>query len=111
VITSVFVHRFRDIAAHIRADSIHFLGEWLQKCAEFLDPTHLKYLGWLLNDRDSMVRESALQTISHLCEADPMVDDLVEFLQRFKTRLLEMSRDVDDRCRVLAMSVCAAMFR
>ena len=50
--TSVFVHRYKDSANHIRALCMVSLGGWIQSFPdEFLQDTCLKYIGWTLNDK------------------------------------------------------------
>lgn len=58
VVTSLFqavnAHRFRDVAANIRAIVIEGIGSWIAlNPTDFLQDTYLKYLAWALNDRVS----------------------------------------------------------
>jgi len=51
---SVFVHRYRDVEAIIRAECIRELGLWITKYPDrFLDDIYLRYLGWQLSDKVS----------------------------------------------------------
>lgn len=66
---SVFVHRFRDVDPSVRALSGQKLGQWMLHYPHlFLQDSYLKYLGWMLNDRDTTVRQAALVSILHLHE-------------------------------------------
>lgn len=52
VFRGVFVHRYRDLLADIRAICIEELGIWLKMDPEhFLNDKCLKYLGWTLHDK------------------------------------------------------------
>ncbi|KAJ2390097.1 cohesin complex subunit, partial [Coemansia sp. RSA 2603] len=58
---TVFVYRYRDIHATIRAECLVPLASWCRGYAPaYLNTEHLRYLGWALNDRDARVREAAL---------------------------------------------------
>lgn len=49
---SIFVHRYRDIFAEIRAECVTSLGEWVVAYPiKFLNDKTLKYAGWMLSDR------------------------------------------------------------
>lgn len=49
---SVFTHRYRDKMAEIRTACMEEFGLWVSRYPIFfLDDTHLKYIGWTLNDR------------------------------------------------------------
>lgn len=48
---SVFVHRYRDADAGIRADCVREMGIWLKRHpAHFLEGNYLRYVGWVLSD-------------------------------------------------------------
>lgn len=50
----VFVHRYRDRIAEIRALCMEELGVWLKgNPATFLNDGYLKYLGWTMHDKVS----------------------------------------------------------
>lgn len=60
---SIFVHRYRDIFAEIRAECVTSLGEWVVAYPiKFLNDKTLKYAGWMLSDR---VRHSQAPPASH----------------------------------------------
>ena len=51
---SVFVHRYRDQNAVVRALSLQMLGKWILAFPEhFLSDQYLKYIGWCLSDKVS----------------------------------------------------------
>jgi hypothetical protein len=52
----VFVHRYRDADAGIRADCVHEMGVWLKRHpANFLEGNYLRYVGWVLSDTVSPI--------------------------------------------------------
>lgn len=52
IFRGVFVHRYRDRLADIRATCIEELGLWLKTDPDnFLNDRCLKYLGWTLYDK------------------------------------------------------------
>lgn len=47
----VFVHRYRDSDAGIRADCVREMGVWLKRHpVYFLEGNYLRYVGWVLSD-------------------------------------------------------------
>ncbi|KAI8322789.1 hypothetical protein GQ54DRAFT_130939 [Martensiomyces pterosporus] len=62
---TVFIYRYRDVHAIIRAECLVPLASWCRAYpASYLDTEYLRYLGWALNDKDPRVREAALSAIS-----------------------------------------------
>ncbi|KAI9203624.1 uncharacterized protein BJ171DRAFT_509115 [Polychytrium aggregatum] len=106
--TSVFSHRYRDIDANIRAECIHHLGQWILSYPElYLEGQHIRYLGWLLFDKEPHVRSEAIQSLAKLFESNniEVTSGLLPFVERFKSRLLEMAfRDKDSGVRLNAAS-------
>ncbi len=70
---------------------------------------YLKYLGWMLNDRDSSVRLAALDAIVKLLENDSSAPKMTEMVLRFRKRLVEMTGDKDSDVAVrvyTALTLC-----
>ncbi|XP_017162670.1 cohesin subunit SA-1 isoform X2 [Poecilia reticulata] len=79
----VFVHRYRDRLADIRAACIEELGLWLKTDPDnFLNDRCLKYLGWTLHDKG-------------LYQEKEFIGRLELFTSRFKERILSMVLDKD----------------
>lgn len=58
LLSSVFVHRYRDAEPSIRLEATRSLGQWMEIYpSHFLQGSHLRYLGWVLTD--SVGREHA----------------------------------------------------
>ncbi|KAI9097007.1 hypothetical protein DFS34DRAFT_130683 [Phlyctochytrium arcticum] len=93
IFDSVFVHRYRDTDAIIRAECIRDLGWAIFKFPDvYLDAQYLRYIGWLLSDKTPSVRLEALKSLARLYQrAESMVSGLRAFTERFRPRLLEMA--------------------
>jgi len=71
ILQGVFVHRYRDANANIRAASIRSLGRYVRNVpAELLKSQWLKYLGWSLSDKCADVRYEAVRAIRYLTVLD-----------------------------------------
>uniref|UniRef100_A0A8C5EZL1 Cohesin subunit SA n=1 Tax=Gopherus evgoodei TaxID=1825980 RepID=A0A8C5EZL1_9SAUR len=52
IFKGIFVHRYRDAIAEIRAVCIEEIGVWMKMYSDaFLNDSYLKYVGWTLHDR------------------------------------------------------------
>uniref|UniRef100_A0A4W6FRV4 Cohesin subunit SA n=1 Tax=Lates calcarifer TaxID=8187 RepID=A0A4W6FRV4_LATCA len=66
IFKGVFVHRYRDAIAEIRAICIEEIGVWMKLYSDaFLNDSYLKYVGWTMHDK-SMLWRSYLQAIKLL---------------------------------------------
>ncbi|CAG8501715.1 4866_t:CDS:10 [Dentiscutata heterogama] len=104
---SVFVHRYRDVEAIIRAECIKELGIWVSKYpSRFLDDTNIRYLGWQLSDKSPIVRSESLKVLELLYINEKFVNGLRNFTSRFKPRLLEMAlREIDMNVRIASIQM------
>ncbi|XP_042349536.1 cohesin subunit SA-2 [Plectropomus leopardus] len=90
----VFVHRYRDRIADIRAVCIEEMGKWLKMDPEdYLNDGCLKYLGWTLHDKKSPVRLQCVCALQGLYEEKEFIGRLELFTSRFKERMLNMVLD------------------
>jgi cohesin complex subunit SA-1/2 len=134
IFNGVLVHRFRDVFAPIRAEVMRYLGEWVLEypqhflqnkyaggCCEGFDLVrvvefarvaivsppnrYLKYIGWLLKDRDAAVRMSSLEATLALLRNEDCAPEMNALVTRFRDRLIEMTQDVDSNVAVLAYHV------
>ena len=94
----IFAHRYRDAAVAIRVDVLDVLESLLLKYpSQFLNNSHLKYPGWLLSDQAAPVRKRSLDLLSNLMTLPhELINQTHEFVNRFRTRLIELGRDIDD---------------
>jgi hypothetical protein len=103
----VLVHRYRDAVADVRAACATALGELVTThSAAFLEDKYLKYLGWLLYDRESMVREATVDALRAVYAAHADTQKLTNFSQRFKQRVLQMGDDKDDAVAAGSVGLC-----
>ena len=103
-LSSVFVHRYRDVAPLVRTECIDALGKWMLVATDlFLTDNYLKYVGWMLSDKDAIVRRRCLNVLIDIYDHNVLLERMHTFLMRFKERLLEMTLDVDLQVRILAL--------
>jgi len=104
----VVLTRYRDVDATVRADTVAGFSRWLLlDPATFVTNTHLKYIGWLLNDVESAaVRLLCVELLRRLYVGLPheLRGRLSDFMSRFRPRLTEMTHDV-------SAPVCTAALR
>ncbi|AEO62491.1 uncharacterized protein THITE_2106708 [Thermothielavioides terrestris NRRL 8126] len=102
---TVFVHRYRDIDAKIRAECVEALGTWIWLLPTFfMEPEYLRYLGWMLSDVTAQTRHEVLKQLARILKRD--AEKLGHFIERFRPRLVEMAtKDADVGVRVAAISV------
>ncbi|KDN44143.1 hypothetical protein K437DRAFT_294942 [Tilletiaria anomala UBC 951] len=108
MISSVFVHRYRDSDPNIRADCVHELGLWMRDYPDkYLRGAYFRYLGWLLSDQDAKARLTSINAMFSLYEKGNFRSSVRHFTDLFKPRLLEMATsdvDVDVRCATLQLA-------
>lgn len=64
VFDSILVLKYRDVSPDIRTISVTALGSWIISYPDhFLDDKHTKHIGWLLSDKDPVVRRSTLENV------------------------------------------------
>ncbi|KAL0973621.1 hypothetical protein UPYG_G00207250 [Umbra pygmaea] len=102
----VFVHRYRDLVAEIRAVCIEELGVWLRENPmDFLNDGYLKYLGWMLHDKQGSVRLQCVRALQGLYRENDFIGRLELFTSRFKERMLGMVLDKDSDVAVEAVQL------
>ncbi|XP_061642866.1 cohesin subunit SA-2 isoform X2 [Phyllopteryx taeniolatus] len=90
----IFVHRYRDRLVEIRAACMEELGVWVSTDPEnFLNDGCIKYLGWMMNDKESVVRLQCVRILQGLYQEEDFIGRLELFTSRFKKRLLNMVMD------------------
>ncbi|KAL6475866.1 hypothetical protein MHYP_G00143650 [Metynnis hypsauchen] len=96
IFKGVFVHRYRDKVPEIRAVCMAEMRVWLKEYpAAFLNDGYLKYLGWMLHDKQAGVRMQSVLSLQKLYEEQDFIGRLELFTSRFKERLLNMLLDKD----------------
>lgn len=101
----VFIHRYRDIDAKIRAECVEALGTWICTLPTvYMAPEYLRYLGWLLSDVAVNTRLEVLKQLARVLKRD--AEKLQHFIDRFRARLVEMAtKDTEVTVRVAAIAV------
>ncbi|XP_073478990.1 cohesin subunit SA-3 [Aquarana catesbeiana] len=90
----VFVHRYRDVHADVRALCIEELGIWIKSYPHsFLNDSYLKYLGWNLHDKQGHVRLQCIRCLQELYTVPGHGGKVELFTSRFKDRILSMVQD------------------
>ncbi|CAD5230132.1 unnamed protein product [Bursaphelenchus xylophilus] len=106
VFKHVFAHRYRDIVSDIRCVCISELGKWMLVYPElFLDDSYLKYVGWLLYDKNPEVRLKCVQTLVPLFQNRVYRSRLELFASKFKERVITMVMDKDRDVAVGAVNL------
>ncbi|KAF8337116.1 uncharacterized protein EI90DRAFT_3044949 [Cantharellus anzutake] len=107
----VFVHRYRDSDAGIRADCVREMGVWLKRHpGYFLEGNYLRYVGWVLSDANTNVRLEAVKSLLALYQKEDYLITLQHFTERFKSRLVAMAKhDTELSVRVAVIQVLEAI--
>lgn len=106
IFVRIFVLKYRDVSAKIRQVSVSALGGWILGFPDyFLDDSNNKYIGWLLSDKDPMVRKSSLDCLLRMLKKKDFYSNLDLFLNRFSERIVEMTNDKDDTVCVAAIGL------
>ncbi|XP_072600095.1 cohesin subunit SA-2-like isoform X2 [Vulpes vulpes] len=89
-----FVPRYRDVSSDIRVICMGELGCWIRLYPDmFLDNNYLKYIGWMLYDKDANVRMKCILALKALYEKRESAMKLGLFFHKFKKRILSMTQD------------------
>ncbi|MES1902803.1 MAG: Cohesin subunit SA-2, partial [Paramarteilia canceri] len=100
----IFALRYRDVSHEIRALCISELGNWmLIYPREIIKDSYLKYIGWLLYDKNSIVRLQCIKSILPLTNSKDSLELIQNFLKRFKERYVQMTHDVNDEVSLNAL--------
>ncbi|XP_074069781.1 cohesin subunit SA-2-like isoform X2 [Macrotis lagotis] len=105
-----FVQRYRDVIPEIRIVCIEEMGSWLKLYPNmFLNDSYLKYLGWMLYDKQAEVRLKCLQGLRGLYEHKELIFKMGLFNTRFKSRIVSMTTDKEPEVAVEAMKLVMLM--
>jgi len=108
MVKDVVSYRFKDVMPEIRSLCVQSLGYLAEKSSRYLNDQTLKYLGLMLYDKSSEVREHILSFLARTysksnCKA------LQKFIKKNKPRLVEMCNDIENKCCVEALKVCTLL--
>ncbi|BGP22583.1 cohesin complex subunit SA-1/2 [Rhodotorula toruloides] len=103
--TSVFVNRYRDADAVIRAECISALGSWMKTDPDYwIDGDYLRYIGWVLSDESKEARRESVRALFSLYQKSAYIGKLTHFTDRFKQQLVDMAigeHDISVRIQAL----------
>ncbi|KAL7834202.1 hypothetical protein SRHO_G00284490 [Serrasalmus rhombeus] len=104
IFKGVFVHRYRDAIAEIRAICIEEIGVWMKMYSDaFLNDSYLKYVGWTMHDKQGEVRLKCLTALQGLYYNRELNARLELFTSRFKDRIVSMA--LDKECDVAVQAI------
>ncbi|KAJ1957689.1 cohesin complex subunit, partial [Dispira parvispora] len=108
----IFNHRYRDKDAHIRQHCVQALAEWISTLpTRFLEDKYLRFLGWVMSDKATVVRQTALVELQGLYSQSTLIPGLTHFTTRFVGRIVHMALyDADiTGVRVAAMELLTTL--
>ncbi|KAM8835623.1 cohesin subunit SA-2-like [Synchiropus picturatus] len=106
IFKGVFVHRYRDAIAEIRAICIEEIGVWMKLYSDaFLNDSYLKYVGWTMHDKQGEVRLKCLTALQGLFYNRELGTRLELFTSRFKDRIVSMTLDKEYDVAVQAIKL------
>uniref|UniRef100_A0A7N6AR19 Cohesin subunit SA n=1 Tax=Anabas testudineus TaxID=64144 RepID=A0A7N6AR19_ANATE len=106
IFKGVFVHRYRDAIAEIRAICIEEIGVWMKLYSDaFLNDSYLKYVGWTMHDKQGEVRLKCLTALQGLYFNRELSARLELFTSRFKDRIVSMTLDKEYDVAVQAIKL------
>uniref|UniRef100_A0A4W4FEX3 Cohesin subunit SA n=1 Tax=Electrophorus electricus TaxID=8005 RepID=A0A4W4FEX3_ELEEL len=106
IFKGVFVHRYRDAIAEIRAICIEEIGVWMKMYSDaFLNDSYLKYVGWTMHDKQGEVRLKCLTALQGLYHNRELNTRLELFTSRFKDRIVSMALDKEYDVAVQAIKL------
>ncbi|XP_039770105.1 cohesin subunit SA-2-like [Ornithorhynchus anatinus] len=96
----------------IRAICVEEMGGWLRMHPTmFLNDSYLKYVGWMLYDKQPEVRLKCLLGLKGLYDRKDLAFKMDLFSSRFKERVVSMTLDKDCRVAVEAVKLLMLMSR
>ncbi|XP_066542125.1 cohesin subunit SA-2 isoform X2 [Hoplias malabaricus] len=104
IFKGVFLKRYRDVIPEIRAICMEELTVWMKLYSPvFLNDTYLKYVGWMLHDKQPDVRLRCVLGLQGLYQDVHLCSKMDLFTSRFKDRIISMTLDKDHEVAVQAM--------
>ncbi|KAG9271104.1 cohesin subunit SA-2-like [Astyanax mexicanus] len=104
IFKGVFLKRYRDVIPEIRAICMEELTVWMKLYSPvFLNDTYLKYVGWMMHDKQPDVRLKCVLGLQGLYQDVHLSSKMDLFTSRFKERMISMTLDKDHEVAVQAM--------
>ncbi|KAK6485407.1 cohesin subunit SA-2 isoform X2 [Huso huso] len=106
IFKGVFLMRYRDVTPEIRANCMEEIGIWMKMYSPFfLNDSYLKYVGWMLNDKQTEVRLKCVLGLQGLYSNTLFISKLELFTSRFKDRIMSMLLDKDHEVAAQSMKL------
>ncbi|KAM9021274.1 cohesin subunit SA-2-like isoform 1-T1 [Ara ararauna] len=110
IFKGTFLNRYRDVIPEVRATCIEEIGRWIETHPDaFLNDSYLKYIGWMLYDKQAEVRLKCLLGLQGIYSRKEFVSRMDLFTIRFKDRIVSMPLDKDHEVAVQAMKLLMLM--
>ncbi|XP_063248530.1 cohesin subunit SA-2-like isoform X1 [Prinia subflava] len=110
IFKGTFLNRYRDVIPEIRATCVEEIGCWIKTYPDaFLNDSYLKYVGWMLYDKQAEVRLKCLLGLQGIYSRKELVSRMDLFTNRFKDRIVSMPLDKDHEVAVQAMKLLMLM--
>ncbi|NWT26132.1 STAG2 protein, partial [Cardinalis cardinalis] len=110
IFKGTFLTRYRDVIPEIRATCMEEIGSWIKAYPDaFLNDSYLKYVGWMLYDKQAEVRLKCLLGLQGIYSRKELVSRMDLFTNRFKDRIVSMPLDKDHEVAVQAMKLLMLM--
>ncbi|XP_069731973.1 cohesin subunit SA-2-like isoform X2 [Phaenicophaeus curvirostris] len=110
IFKGTFLTRYRDVIPEIRATCIEEICNWIKTYPDaFLNDSYLKYIGWMLYDKQAEVRLKCLLGLQGIYSRKDLVSRMDLFTSRFKERIVSMPLDKDHEVAVQAMKLLMLM--
>ncbi|NWQ80065.1 STAG2 protein, partial [Columbina picui] len=110
IFKGTFLNRYRDVIPEIRATCMEEIGSWIKTYPDaFLNDSYLKYIGWMLYDKQAEVRLKCVLGLQGIYSRKELVSRMDLFTSRFKDRIVSMPLDKDHEVAVQAMKLLMLM--
>ncbi|XP_063069695.1 cohesin subunit SA-2 isoform X2 [Engraulis encrasicolus] len=113
IFKGVFLKRYRDIMGEIRAICMEELTVWMRLYNNmFLNDSYLKYIGWMMHDKQQDVRLKCVSGLQALYQDEELSLKMDLFTIRFKERMISMLLDKDHEVSLQSMKllICVAKY-
>ncbi|XP_027302802.2 cohesin subunit SA-2 [Anas platyrhynchos] len=110
IFKGTFLSRYRDVIPEIRATCMEEIGSLINTYPDtYLNDSYLKYIGWMLYDKQPEVRLKCLLGLQGIYSRRELVYKMDLFTSRFKDRIVSMPLDKDHEVAVQAMKLLMLM--
>uniref|UniRef100_A0A8C6WHK0 Cohesin subunit SA n=1 Tax=Neogobius melanostomus TaxID=47308 RepID=A0A8C6WHK0_9GOBI len=106
IFKGVFLKRYRDVLPEIRSICMEELAAWMKNYnTVFLNDNYLKYMGWMMHDKNADVRLKCVLGLQELYGDLTLLPKLDLFTCRFKERMISMALDKDTEVAVQSLKL------